>query len=61
LANILIGATALLAVRVLFTIILEYRFYFPPDFDQAFFFAGRKETFTRWLLSSYYLWPDRNP
>jgi len=55
LTSILIGATALLVVRVLFTIVLEYRFYFPPDFDQAFFLAGRKETFNGWYSVGFYL------
>jgi hypothetical protein len=38
-------AAALLVVRVLVTILLEYRFYFPPDFDESFFLAGRRQSF----------------
>lgn len=38
-------AAALLVVRVLVTILLEYRFYFPPNFDESFFLAGRRQSF----------------
>ena len=55
LTSILIGLTALLVIRVLITILLEYRFYFPPDFDQAFFLAGRRESFYGWYSAGFYL------
>ena len=55
LTSIAIGLTALLVIRVLISILLEYRFYFPPDFDQAFFLAGREESFKGWYSVGFYL------
>jgi len=55
LTNIAIGLTALLVIRVLITILLEYRFYFPPDFDQSFFLAGRRQSFAGWYSAGFYL------
>jgi prepilin-type N-terminal cleavage/methylation domain-containing protein len=48
-------AVAVLIVRVLTTILLEYRFYFPPDFDQSFFLAGRRQSFAGWYSIGFYL------
>ena len=43
-----------LIVRVLVVIVLEYRFYFPPDFDRSFFLAGRRPTFAGWYAIGFY-------
>ena len=43
-----------LILRVLFTILLEYRFYFPPNFDRSFFLAGRRPTFAGWYSIGFY-------
>ena len=52
----LVLAIAVIALigRVLFVILLEYRFYFPPDFDQSFFLAGRRPTFAGWYSIGFY-------
>ena len=52
----LVLAVAVIALigRVLFLILSEYRFYFPPDFDQSFFLAGRRPTFAGWYSIGFY-------
>ena len=51
---VLAVAVIALIVRVLVVILLEYRFYFPPDFDQSFFLAGRRPTFAGWYSVGFY-------
>lgn len=55
LSNIAITLLALLVIRVLVVILLEYRHYFPPDFDQSFFLAGRRPSFRGWYSAGFYL------
>jgi len=45
----------LLIIRVLVLILAEYRFYFPPDFDNSFFLAGRRVSFQGWYSYGFYL------
>ena len=52
--QILIALTIVLILRVLLVILAEYRFYFPPDFDQSFFLAGRRPTFAGWYSVGFY-------
>ena len=52
--RILIALTILLILRVLVVILVEYRFYFPPDFDQSFFLTGRRLTFAGWYSVGFY-------
>lgn len=40
---------------MLITILWEYRFYFPPDFDKSFFLAGRRVSFPGWYAFGFYL------
>ena len=54
LKQILIALVIALIVRVLVVIVLEYRFYFPPDFDRSFFLAGRRPTFAGWYAIGFY-------
>ena len=51
---VLAVAVIALIVRVLVVILMEYRFYFPPDFDQSFFLAGRRPTFAGWYSIGFY-------
>ena len=44
----------MLILRVLIVILMEYRFYFPPDFDQSFFLAGRRPSFAGWYSVGFY-------
>ena len=50
----MIALVIALIVRVLVVIVLEYRFYFPPDFDRSFFLAGRRPTFAGWYAIGFY-------
>lgn len=52
--QILIALAIVLILRVLALIVMEYRFYFPPDFDQSFFLAGRRPTFAGWYAIGFY-------
>ena len=54
LIQILIALAVVLILRVLVVILMEYRFYFPPDFDKAFFLAGRRPTFAGWYAIGFY-------
>lgn len=47
------GVTLLLIVRVLLSIVWEYRFYFPPNFN-ADFLLGREETFRGMYRTAFY-------
>lgn len=47
-------AAVVLSVKVLLTILLEYRFYFPADFD-ATFLIGRRESFTGVYAAAFYV------
>ena len=52
--QIAIALTIVLILRVLIVILMEYRFYFPPDFDQSFFLAGRRPSFAGWYSVGFY-------
>jgi hypothetical protein len=43
-----------LFVKVLLEILLEYRWYFPADFDSSAFLTGRRETFVGIYRMSFY-------
>ncbi len=53
--KILLAAVALLGVRVLLGILLEYRWYFPADFDESAFLGGRRYTFTGFYPTFFYV------
>lgn len=46
-------AVMLLLTKVFVSILLEYRYYFPADFE-APFLIGRRETFTRFYATAFY-------
>ena len=52
--QILIASAIVLILRVLIVILMEYRFYFPPDFDRSFFLAGRRPSFAGWYSVGFY-------
>ena len=47
-------ATALLILRVLVTMLLEYRWYFPADFNGSVFLSGRQATFVGLYRAAFY-------
>lgn len=47
-------AVALLFAKVLLGILLEYRWYFPPDFDSSAFLTGRRHTFIGVYRAAFY-------
>lgn len=52
--SILLAALAILFTRVLLGILLEYRWYFPADFDASAFLSGRRYTFTGFYPAFFY-------
>ncbi len=52
--RILLAAVAILFTRVLLGILLEYRWYFPADFDKSAFLSGRRYTFTGLYHAFFY-------
>ncbi|MBC8355116.1 MAG: DUF2306 domain-containing protein [Planctomycetes bacterium] len=46
--------TAVLFAKVLFTILLEYRWYFPPDFESSVFLSGRRPSFVGVYRAAFY-------
>ena len=53
-SQILIGCGMLLGMRILFRILFEYRWYFPPNFTESFFLAGHTTDFAGiWKLGFY--------
>ncbi len=46
---------AILLVRVLLTILLEYRWYIPPNFDASAFLGGRRYTFFGLYRVAFYV------
>lgn len=51
-------ATGLLFIEVLYSILIEYRWYFPPNFDHSPFLSGRRHTFSgvyRWAFYAHIL------
>jgi uncharacterized membrane protein len=48
------AAVVLLLTKVLVSIVIEYRRYFPPDFDSAFL-TGRETTFTATYAAAFYV------
>ncbi|QDU25085.1 hypothetical protein ETAA8_01460 [Anatilimnocola aggregata] len=46
--------SAVLGLRVLVGILLEYRWYFPANFVESAFLTGREETFTRAYAIAFY-------
>ena len=55
LSKIAIALAVLLVIKVLISILWEYRYYFPPDFDKAYFLAGRRLSFAGWYSFGFYL------
>lgn len=53
--TILAAAVAILFLKVLFSILFEYRWYFPPDFDNAAFLIGRRDSFVGVYSSAFYV------
>lgn len=52
--RILLAALAILFTRVFLGILLEYRWYFPADFDKSAFLSGRRYTFTGFYPAFFY-------
>lgn len=48
-------AAAVLIVKVWLAILLEYRWYFPPNFEASAFLIGRRELFTRLYAAAFYV------
>lgn len=44
-----------LAIRILFSIVYEYRFYFPADFHESTFLLGRENTFYGSYATAFYI------
>ncbi|MCA9160330.1 MAG: hypothetical protein KDA72_18485 [Planctomycetales bacterium] len=53
--GILLAALSILFTRVLVGILLEYRWYFPADFDESAFLSGRRYTFTGFYPAFFYV------
>lgn len=53
--KILLIAVSLLLIRVLLGILLEYRWYFPADFDASAFLSGRRYTFSGIYPTFFYV------
>ena len=53
LKTIALFVAAVLFVKVLLSILLQYQWYFPPNFDAAFL-IGRRETFTGIYAAAFY-------
>jgi hypothetical protein len=51
---IIAGALVVLLLKVLFSILWEYRFYFPANFDSAFL-GGRRYTFVGTYRAAFYV------
>ncbi len=47
-------AIALLFFKVLFSIVYEYRYYFPLDFEKSNFLIGRRESFRGFYPTAFY-------
>src|SRR5262245_47588482 len=47
-------AVAVLFVNVLLSILVEYRWYFPADFEQSSFLSGRRHTFLGVYRAAFY-------
>lgn len=54
LQTIAMGAVAVLFAKVLVSILLEYRWYFPADFDASDFLSGRRHTFIGLYRAAFY-------
>ena len=48
-------AAAVLFCKVLLSILYQYRWYFPPDFDNGAFLIGRRDTFEGMYPVAFYL------
>ncbi|WP_425615665.1 DUF2306 domain-containing protein [Anatilimnocola sp. NA78] len=51
---IIVAALGILGLKVLGSILLEYRWYFPPNFVESAFLTGREESFTRTYALAFY-------
>lgn len=51
----MVAALALLGVKVLASILIEYRWYFPANFAEAAFLIGRERTFTPAYAAAFYV------
>jgi Predicted membrane protein (DUF2306) len=48
-------AATLLFFKVIYSILAEYRWYFPANFDESAFLTGRKETFVGLYRAAFYV------
>ena len=55
LQRVAIVLAVILGLRVLALILFEYQFYFPPNFAESNFLAGREETFNGLYRSAFYV------
>jgi hypothetical protein len=54
-ATIVSVALAVLGLKVLLGILVEYRWYFPPNFRESAFLTGREATFTAVYATAFYV------
>jgi hypothetical protein len=54
-ATIVPVALAVLGLKVLLGILVEYRWYFPPHFRESAFLTGREATFTTVYATAFYM------
>jgi hypothetical protein len=55
LRRLAIGSAGLLLIKMLISIVFTYRFYFPVDFSNAPFLAGRQFYFWGWYGTAFYV------
>ena len=53
-SRLLIVAASLLFVKTFVAILVEYRWYFPPDFEASAFLTGRRESFRGIYPAAFY-------
>ncbi len=54
LSKIALAVLATLFVKVFVSVLYEYRWYFPPDFDSSAFLSGRRYTFVGTYRAAFY-------
>ena len=54
LAKLAWASLGLLYLKIMLSILWEYRFYFPPDFKESFFLIGRTTYFYSWYQIAFY-------
>lgn len=55
LKRLTLALLVVLVIKILASILFEYRWYFPADFDRSFFLNGRQSHFSGWYRAAFYL------